>query len=321
MNTTNKLLIAESPLDDIGENTIRDFIHSNLDENYTVELKVYTKNDPSFTYNLRKTLASFANNQGGFLLVGIKDKKNSKNTTDDQERVTGFSFAEEPQKWVDDICKQSNILPRPKYDTAIINVNNKKVLIVKVSPYIIGPVAIKGRESDLLEFWIRGNGSNIGMDYTVISSKYLSKSSAIIKRAFIDLNDTLTDVLELQKQPIQINSYNPIKITSSFVDDRIFYYEVIGYNEEIMLSIKNLRKVLIAYNGCVDIGNKSHLEGKSINNSDDVVQAMSGYLEVAGKEIINIVVELHQLFPDEGVEYFSYIQKLAKEHDESASGS
>ena len=260
-------------------------------------------------------MASLANLQGGFLLIGVKDKKDSRDPTSVDERIVGVELSEEPQKWVDDICSQSVIFPRPSYNTALLSNSDKSVLIIKVSPYSIGPIAIKHKSSDMLEFWLRGNGSDVAMDYVALQNKYVSKDSVVIRRAFIDLNDTLMDIFDLQKQPIQINYYNPVRITSSFVDDRIFYYEVIGYNEEIMLSIKNLRKVLTAYNGCVDIGNKSHLEGKTINNTQDMTQAMTGYLEVAGKEIVNIVVELHQLFPDEGGEYFDYIQRLAQGHD------
>ncbi len=323
MGNTNKLLVATSGLDEVTKGVVEDFIKAGLDENYTVELKTYHKaNADNDKHKIRKAVSSLANLQGGFLLVGIKDKKDSRNQTSIDERIVGVDLKEEPQKWVDDICSQSTIFPRPSYHTALLNMNeDKNILIIKVLPYAIGPVAIKQKSSDMFEFWSRGNGSDVAMDYVMLKNKYNSKEASIVKRAFIDLNETIMDVLELQKHPVQINSYNPIKITSSFVDDRIFYYEVIGYNEEIMLSIKNLRKVMTAYNGCVDIGNKSHLEGKAVNNASDMEQAMNGYLEVAGKEIINVLVELHQLFPDEGAVYSSYIQKLAKEHDKNIDES
>lgn len=315
MHTTNKLLIAESALNEINSAVIQNFIEENLDENYTIEIKDYTHKDPSQSYDIRKALASFANNQGGFLIIGIKDKKNSKVTRSLAERVTGFSPPEEPQKWIDDICKQSEILPRPKYETKIIEINDKQVLVVKAFPYTISPVAVKKTGSDLIEFWIRGNGSDIAMDYTTVSNKYLAKGSSLIKRAFMDLNDTLMDILGYQKRPFQINSYNPRKITSSFIDDRLMYYEVIGYNEAIMLSVKNLKGYITAYNGIIELGNTAHFKGTTIDNSSETAQVMHNYLELAGKEIVNIVVELHMHFPDEGGMYFEYIKKLSEDHD------
>lgn len=316
MDRTNKLLIADSTLNDIDDAVIQNFIEENLDENYTVELKDYQTKNPSQSYDIRKALASFANNQGGFLIIGVKDKKNSKDTKDASERVTGFSSREEPQKWIDDICKQSHILPRPKYDTKLVDVNDKKVLIVKVSPYMIGPIAVKSDGSDLIEFWVRGNGSDIAMDYTTVASKYNTKGSSLVKRAFMDLNDTLMDILHYQKKPFEINGYNSSKITSSFVDDRLMYYEMIGYNEEIMFSVKNLKSYISAYNGIIELGNAAHFKGRTVGNSSETAQVMSNYLELAGKEVVNIVVELHTLFPDEGGLYFEHIKKLSKEHDD-----
>lgn len=318
VNKTNKLLIANSALNDIDDTVIQNFIEENLDENYTVELKDYQIKGSGQSYSIRKALASFANNQGGFLIIGIKDKKNSKNTKNLAERVTGFLSREEPQKWIDDICKQSHILPRPQYDTKLVQLNNKNVLVIKVSPYMIGPIAVKSDGSDLIEFWVRGNGSDIAMDYTTVASKYNVKGSSLIKRGFMDLNDTIMDILHYQKKPFEINGYNSSKITSSFVDDRLMYYEMIGYNEEIMLSVKNLKGYVTAYNGIVELGNAAHFNGKTIGNSKETAQAMGNYLELAGKEVINIVVELHTLFPDEGGLYFEHIKRLSEEHDDKS---
>jgi hypothetical protein len=323
MSSINKLLIAASALNDITKNTVKDFIKTGLDENYTVELKTYHKaSADNDKHKIRKSISSFANLQGGFLLVGVKDKKNSKNKNSVDERVVGLVLTEEPQKWVDDICSQSTVLPRPSYTTALVKINTtKSILVIKVQPYVLGPVAIKKKSSDMLEFWSRGNGSDVAMDYIALQNKYDSKAASMVKRAFIDLSETLTDILELQKHPIQVNSYDPMRLNSSLVDDRIFYYEALGYSEKIMLGIKNLRKAITVYNTCVDIRNKTHLEGGTVNDAGNMAQAMNNYLELAGGEIINIAVELHRQFPDEGAMYFSYLQKLAKEHDEAIKKS
>jgi predicted HTH transcriptional regulator len=39
-----------------------------------LELKPHTR-DSKQTYKVRQTIAAFANRQGGFLIIGIKDKK------------------------------------------------------------------------------------------------------------------------------------------------------------------------------------------------------------------------------------------------------
>ncbi len=308
----NPLLLSSSDLSQITGLTIKDFVKNDLDENYTVELKTYSKTDTSCLYKIRKAVASLANQQGGFVIIGLKDKKNSRISTDITERIIGHSIKGEIQKWTDDVCGKNLLIPRVSYRAKNLTMSGRDVAVIAVEPYLAGPVGVKKSEDSLLEFWIRGNGSDIPMDYMDLSKKYQNNQSGLISASFIDLMDTYRDLYELHKNPPKLDALNPIRIVSSVLDDRMSLYALTNYNHKLINHINNLRRTLPVINTVLDLGNSSHTEGKVIGNSDELSKQVGHWADIASKEIISVISELYFQFPEIGK---TYIQSLENEYD------
>jgi hypothetical protein len=306
----NPLLQSTTQLSDINESVINDFIESNLDENYTIELKTFTK-DKDFNYNLRKAMAALANQQGGFIVIGIKDKKAVKDTTSVADRVVGHTLTEEIQKWVDNFCGQGTVVPRPRYEAAEVKAF-KNLIVIKVYPYTLGPVGVKSRADGILEFWIRGNGSNLKMDYMALSDKFKSETSSMISAAFIDLSDTFRDAMKLQKNPLDLSGLNPIEIVSTFVEDRKIYYGLVDNDQKIVIHTNNLRRGITLVNSVISVTNNAHANGQTISNAKELSVQLTLYLSSVSVEILNIMSDLARIFPTIGQRF---VDALVKEYN------
>ena len=97
-------------------------------ESNTVEFKV------SFSKAVIESLVAFSNTIGGSVIVGCKDN----------DEITGVSISEESiQKWINEI--KQNTLPALIPTIEIIEITNKKVVVLKVQEFPIKPVSYKDR--------------------------------------------------------------------------------------------------------------------------------------------------------------------------------
>lgn len=267
----NQLLNSRSKLSDINDSVIEDFITSGLDEGYTIELKDYTQS-LSLQYDIRQIIASFANRQGGFLLIGVKDKKNVKSILDVQsveKRITGLNLNSESRQWIDEICGKDMMQPIAKYEVNQITIKNKNLVIVKVYAYSLGPIGIKKDASGLLEFWHRGNGSNLKMDYISIVDKFETSNKSIIEAAFVDIVNTYGDIELLSKSPI-CNNFTVTDISSIIVEERRLYYGIFYNNCGATIHINNLRRTERAINNIINLCNTAHQSGVVVNNEHEI---------------------------------------------------
>lgn len=298
--TTNPLLLQSAELSEISSNVIKDFIATGLDENYTVEVKTYSKADSEGGYKIRKAISSLANQQGGFLIVGIKDKKNSKNPNSIEERVIGHGVTGEAQKWIDDICSKGFMTPQVSYRSALVIVEGVEVLVIQVIRSVIGPISVKKNAGSMIEFWVRGNGSDVPMDYMDLSKRYQSNKTSVISAIFIDLLDTYRDLHKIKEKPPALNTFTPIRIVSAAIEDRMELYSITDYDKYLVSHINNLRRVLPVINAVFELGNNAHMESKTISNSSELVDSLRMWAGRAADQVLYITKDLQRLFPEIG---------------------
>lgn len=307
----NLLLSSSSNLSDIDDKTINDFIESGLEEGYTTELKDHSK-DPNFTYDVRQAIAAFANRQGGFLLIGVKDKKNIKleDSQSPRARIEGVTNIGESRQWVDEVCGKDLMQPIPRYEVNSVSVNTKQVVVVKVPPYVLGPVAVKKNSSGSLEFWQRGNGSNLKMDYMSIAEKFDTPEKSLIVAAIVDLMDEYWDIDKAGKSNLA-NSFNPVRLASMVVEDRQTYYGMLGGDSETTAHINDLRRAEYTINEIIGLCNNAHIRQGEIGNIDDVQKVLTSVSKQARASAINILVGFMRIFPDIAKPYLDdYFKKV-----------
>lgn len=75
---------------------------------------------------ISQSIAAFANSDGGWLIIGIRD-----NTNNAAEEIVGFDLASinQPKEKLRDIIK-SNISPAPYFESKLINISEDKVVLV-----------------------------------------------------------------------------------------------------------------------------------------------------------------------------------------------
>ncbi len=317
----NLLLSSSSALSDIDDRIINDFIESGLEEGYTTELKDHSQ-DQNFTYDIRQAIAAFANRQGGFLLIGIKDKKNVRpeDSQSVQSRVTGASI-NEPRQWIDEVCSKDLIQPVPRYEVDSVAIDTKQVVVVKVPPYVLGPVAVKKNSSGSLEFWQRGNGSNLKMDYMSIAEKFDTPEKSLIVAAIVDLMDEYWDIDRAEKLNLA-NAFNPVRLSSMIVEDRQTYYGILGGDSETTAHINDLRRAEHTINEIIGLCNNAHIRQGGIGNIDDVQKALISVSKQARASAINILVGFMRIFPDIAKPYLSdYFEKVGVKIDEAEEGA
>lgn len=294
----NPLLISDNDLSLITANVLVDMVESGLDEGYTFELKQYTQ-DNKQAYKIRQTIAAFANRQGGFLIIGIKDKKSveSSEYQSVDKRIVGVELTEESRNWIDNICSKELVQPLVGYEVDDVTVEGKKVIVIKVPPYILGPAGIKGGIGSPVEFWQRGNASNIPMDYLTIITRVEKSPVSLIKSAILDLMDISLDIKHLESVDI-LSSIIPQHLSSVIVDNRHLYYGILTEYSHIIVTLNNLRKTVYATNHILDLSNNAQANGVTINNSSHIQEQFKLCLKQTKESADQLVKELTGAFPD-----------------------
>lgn len=119
-------------------------------ESQTVEFK------KSFDKEAIETIAAFANSDGGYLIVGLKD----------DGKITGTDFNQETvQKYFNQVKNATE--PSLMVDFTKVDVGGKPLLVIRVDEFHVKPVKCKGR------FFKRIANSNHQMGLTEISNMHL----------------------------------------------------------------------------------------------------------------------------------------------------
>ena len=145
----------------------------NNGESQSVEFK------SSFQKDVIETIVAFANTKGGKIYIGITDGK----------KISGVHVSEETvQNYINTI--KQNTTPTVIPDVEIIEVDNKKILVIDVLEYPIKPIAYKGR------FYKRRQNSNHLMTPVEISDahiKMMNSSWDFYQDPYHTLNDISED--------------------------------------------------------------------------------------------------------------------------------
>jgi ATP-dependent DNA helicase RecG len=119
-------------------------------ENDSIEFKT------SFNNEVIETLVAFANTKGGNILIGI----NSAN------QIKGIQInPESTQNWVNEI--KNKTLPSLLPDVEIVNIENKKIVVLTIQEYPVKPVSTRGK------YFKRVNNSNHIMEISEIVNLHL----------------------------------------------------------------------------------------------------------------------------------------------------
>lgn len=106
---------------------LKKLIENNISEGWNIE---YKEKFPKDNKKIANSIASFANSEGGWYIVGIKENKNESNPFE----IVGFELESnrKPDDKITNIVKD-NINPIPYFETKLVEIpENKVVLVVQV---------------------------------------------------------------------------------------------------------------------------------------------------------------------------------------------
>lgn len=123
-------------ISEIKYEDLKSLIENNISEGWFIE---YKRSFPTNNKKIANSIASFANSEGGWYIIGIEEKENESNPSE----IIGFDLKtnKKPSDKITNIVKD-NIDPIPYFESKLIKIpNNKVVLIVQVfeghdTPYI-----------------------------------------------------------------------------------------------------------------------------------------------------------------------------------------
>jgi predicted HTH transcriptional regulator len=159
---------------------IKEILDSDRAEDAFLEFKAELNNkDPKSSYNIRKSLTSFANTLGGFVVFGIKDKQ----AATGWDRLCGLGDTSEFAKQLTNKLSGGKVIPSITFEgPAFFELEHSKkkfsVGVIKVNIGELRPYAIVSDQDGLLHFWARGNQTAIAMTYPSLT-KTVEESSQL----------------------------------------------------------------------------------------------------------------------------------------------
>ena len=161
----------------------------NKGESETVEFK------SSFSKSVIETIVAFSNTEGGNILIGINDRKETIDISITDETI---------QKWINEIKQNTSPQVIPYVD--VFNIDNKNIVALNVIEYPIKPVSYKDK------FYKRVLNSNHKMSLTEVTNEHLRTINGSWDY-FPDPNHTLEHI-SLQKVEKYIKEYRDKNDTS-----------------------------------------------------------------------------------------------------------
>ncbi len=186
---------ASTVLADWNKDWIEEILNRNLQEGSFYDFKASLKDDSG---SIAKTVAAFGNTLGGFIVFGIQDYKECSGWS----RLLGVDETEFSKQLND---KVQYIEPHIQLDDpSFIEISNQKVsrviAVVYVNSRIGVPYGFINRSSNLVEFWERGNQTNMPMSYPSIQlamkNSHLTQANLkTLLREAIQLKAMLSDLI------------------------------------------------------------------------------------------------------------------------------
>ena len=127
----------------------------NQGEGQSIEFKT------SFQKEVIETIVAFANAKGGKVFVGVSDSG----------EALGIQLGKENlQNWINQV--KQNTSPSVVPDMNIVEIENKKIVVIDVKEYPIKPISYKNR------YIIRRSNSNHVMNMEEVASEYLKTKNS-----------------------------------------------------------------------------------------------------------------------------------------------
>jgi len=162
----NLNLTPTTQLSEWSEEWIKQILDQDLSEGYLYDFKadISTKDQ-----SMAKTVTSFANTQGGFIIFGIKDGESATGW----KRLHGVTDKKEFAKKLSDVLSNSKVVPTiffedPRFLSISRNNISHEVAIVKINSSEFKPHAVVGSDG-LLKFWVRNNQTASAMTYPALT--------------------------------------------------------------------------------------------------------------------------------------------------------
>lgn len=157
-------------LDEWNLDAVRELVALNVAEPDTWDFKaVLDSKSHKYAAGLRKTVCSFANTRGGFVILGVSESGVG------AERIVGIpSDRENPRKFVQKI---NAIEPAVQTSYAQFPVDGGyEVMVVEVQAAQIGPHACREAGDRPFEFWRRAHGTAVLMSYSEIAASFVNQT-------------------------------------------------------------------------------------------------------------------------------------------------
>lgn len=148
---------------------------------------------PSESLRLRKTICSFANADGGFLIYGISDKS----AENGEARIQGIDSNQDFFKLFGDIANSKVIEPSVPWtplSQGIALENGKTIHVIHIPSSKFRPHAVV--ENGSFEFFFRSNGANTPMSYSYLRNLILNtyEKEMKLKILMVELENFLTEI-------------------------------------------------------------------------------------------------------------------------------
>lgn len=287
----------ETPLESFDQDTIKQIIKAETTESEILEFKESINHSFDFNYKIRKTIAALANNQGGFILFGIKDVNDTDKPSQISKRLVGIG-QQDAHQWLDEVCSEGLIVPNIIYTVKTINIEKKKVFVVRVSKSILGPCGVKRKYNSNLEFLVRASGSIQNMTYEHLRDKFDNSQLKWVRAGFQDLLTLYRQCFNERTTELG-DSFNPVIFSSIISDNRHVYYDIFSHKPNIIFEIKNLHDICHAVNEVIKLNNENHVKGVTIENKDHINKTYQNFIEQLHQVLLKITKELQAEFPHE----------------------
>lgn len=160
-------------IEDWSEKTIKDLLQIQYQENDLIEYKSVLK--PGKTdeekWGYQAIFTSFANSQGGFVIFGIKQTKDSPPTIE----LCGVDVNGEPNLLISSFTQA--ITPQLRFETKLITIDGKTVLVVKVKESTEKPISCSNSS-----YYLRLNGGKVPMPRYMVADYFISNNSKRLQK-------------------------------------------------------------------------------------------------------------------------------------------
>lgn len=195
-----KTMNEDRTFKDITFEDIKTLIDDNPKEDLTLEFK------EKLTNNIMKNIASFANTEGGLIIIGIKENK-----IEHDFDIVGLDS--EKNKNIGDSISQmirDNIMPRPDIKTNMIETDqdNKFIFLIKVNRYTgMTHYFCKDNNKNFNIMYFRYNGISTPLDYSIYKEYFEDASperflSTADKRNLLDSKKNELKELRKEYEPL-----------------------------------------------------------------------------------------------------------------------